>query len=252
MTITSARIPMVARSHDNVDVELVASDDRQRSLVERFIHVVFRRAYGARVRYFMPYLLSMQQQGRLLAALGVCPARSAELFLEAYLDRPVENVLAEILQRPMDRNSIIEVGNLASARGGGARALIITLAAYVKGAGYEWAVFTATPQVRNSFARLGVELMPLAVADKTRLGEAQHDWGSYYEQKPLVVAANIREGSAQVLAAMRRWRIFPQATRLWREAFNAGRNGCLWCPPTTLSGELPQALLSEEGPYHDA
>jgi hypothetical protein len=83
----------------------------------------------------------MGQDGKVLAALGLRSAKDETLFLESYLDKPIENILAEKASRPIDRNRIIEIGSLASSHGGGARALIITLTAYLSGA--SWAVFTA-------------------------------------------------------------------------------------------------------------
>jgi len=79
----------------------------------------------------------MRQDGKILAALGLRSAADAPLFLETYLDKSIENSIAEKIARLINRSHIIEVGSLASAHGGGARALIITLTAYLIGASYE-------------------------------------------------------------------------------------------------------------------
>ncbi len=227
----------------SVKVTLVSQQEPPRQEIERFIRAIFRRAYGANVRHLPPHLLSMRQDGRILAALGIRPAKEAPLFLENYLEKPIECTLAEHLKHPIERNRIVEIGNLASAHGGGARALIITLTAYLSGAGYDWAVFTATPQVRNNFTRLGIELTPLIVADKTRLGDAQCDWGSYYDQAPVVVACNVKQGAAAILTALNEQRLFSTARQLWDDAMQAGRLGCLWQPPRTLDTQWPEWML---------
>ncbi|HED40345.1 MAG TPA: thermostable hemolysin [Chromatiales bacterium] len=252
MTISTAKVALndrnnsgAERAHD-VEITLVSRQESARKEIERFIRTVFRRAYGARVNHFPPHLLCMRQDGRVLAALGLRPAEEAPLFLEAYLDKPIENRLAEISARPIDRSRVIEVGSLASSHGGGARALIITLTAYLSGASYEWAVFTATPQVRNSFVKLGIELTPLAQADKSRLKEAQYSWGSYYDQHPMVVACDVRQGFAAVHKALESERLFPTASQLWDDAIEAGRLGCLWQPPRTLESRWPAWMLPNE------
>jgi len=168
MTMSTAQVTL--NGHENrgtqhyVEITLVRKREKPRKEIERFIQCVFRHAYGARINQFPPHLLSMRQDGKVLAALGLRSAKDETLFLESYLDKPIENILAEKASRPTDRNRIIEIGSLASSHGGGARALIITLTAYLSGASYEWAVFTATPQVRNNFAKLGIELIPLVNA----------------------------------------------------------------------------------------
>jgi len=249
MTISNANVPLLTQheaTHHAVDINLVSEGEHKRHDIERFIKRVFRLAYGARVKHFLPYLLSMRQNDRMLAALGIRPAAEGELFLETYLDTPVENTLAAQFKRPIDRNRIVEVGNLSSAHGGGARALIIALTAYLSGAGYEWAVFTATPKVRNSFAKLGIELVPLAEADKRRLGDAQHSWGSYYEQQPTVVVANVAQGARMIRAIMEAEQLFPTAQQLWDDAISAGRQGCLWQPPRSLSAQWPEWALEDD------
>lgn len=251
MSISTAHLPLAYHSNDAsqqcaVDIQLVAENEPRRSDIEHFIQVVFKRAYGAKIHHFLPYLLSMQQDDKLVAALGIRPAKEQRLFLETYLDAPIENTLAEKTRCPIDRSRIVEVGNLASVHGGGARALIITLTAYLKGAGYEWAVFTATPKVRNNFARLGIQLIPLINADKTRLGAAQHDWGSYYEQEPIVVATSVNGSSDVLTQAMLAQQLFPTAQQLWNDAHRAGRQGCLWQPPRTLAASWPQWMLDND------
>lgn len=228
MTILTAPLPLPryeprgSNTEHPVKISLIGREEAQRHEVERFIRSVFCRAYSAKVTHFLPNLLSMRQNDKMLAALGICPANDASLFLERYLDKPIENRLAEKLCRPIDRSRVVEVGNLASIHGGSAQILIITLTAYLSGASYEWAVFTATPTVRNNFSKLGIELIPIAHADKSRLGEAQYNWGHYYEQGPTVVVGHIRQGASKLLQALKEEKLCPAAQQLWNDAFNMG------------------------------
>src|SRR5688572_8230358 len=64
-----------------------------RPRVEAFIRSVYARCYRARLRSFAPTLAAWEDRGEVLAAAGY---RSAvdPLFLERYLDRPIEEALA--------------------------------------------------------------------------------------------------------------------------------------------------------------
>ena len=240
MSISNVCIPLAREESDELEVqiELAGHLDAQGSEIERFIRIIFRRVYGAKISHFLPYLLSMKQKGKTLAALGIRRAGDGRLFLESYVDQPIENVLAANLARPIDRERVVEVGNLVSAHGGGARALIVTLAAYLSGARYDWAVFTATAQVRNNFAKLGINLTVLAEAEKARLGETQNDWGSYYEQQPQVVVVSVAEAERAIQKLINKELLFPMAGQVWREAFISGRQGVLTLPPCKIDLEI--------------
>lgn len=50
------------------------------------------------------------------AALGFREARDGPLFLEAYLDAPIESLVSKALARPLARDTIVEIGAHASRR----------------------------------------------------------------------------------------------------------------------------------------
>jgi hypothetical protein len=166
-----------------------------RSVFEQFIATRFARAYGARLSHFLPYLLVARDcASRWQAAAGYAAALDGPLFLEQYLDKPIEEVLTAALGRPVHRSRIVEVGNLAAVSAGAARALIPLLARYLRGLGYRWVVFTATRELRNSFGRLGLQPLLLANADPARLAGNGGSWGSYYQRDPQVMAGKIALG----------------------------------------------------------
>ncbi len=163
-----------------------------RAEVEHFIHDRFATEHNADVRDFLPTLVSCRgTQGELMAAAGFQLASEGALFLETYLDAPIEACLASLGMPDCSRNRIVEVGNLATLRPGQARQLIITLAAWFHRRQLEWAVLTLTPVLINSFRRLGLKVHLLAEAVQTRLTHSLSDWGLYYEQHPRVVAVSI-------------------------------------------------------------
>ncbi|GAB1394544.1 hypothetical protein MASR1M60_27080 [Rhodocyclaceae bacterium] len=127
-----------------------------------------------------------------VAAAGWRSAANTKLFLESYLDRPIEQAMDERAAQPAERSRIAEVGHLAAEKNGGSLHVILALAAHLHRQGYEWVVFTATRELVGMFARLGLPLLALAKADPGRLGAAACDWGSYYATEPVIVAGRIR------------------------------------------------------------
>lgn len=95
--------------------------DPGRPQVEAFIRDVYLRRYGAVVRSFMPVLVALHDETGIVAAAGYRSADQSPLFLERYLDAPVETLVARAQDATPDRATIVEVGHLASARAGEGR-----------------------------------------------------------------------------------------------------------------------------------
>jgi len=193
-----------------MNIECLEPGDPGRAPVEALIRARFRQAYGARVRQFMPFLLTATTAGLLVAALGYQPASAGLLLAERYLDRPVEEELSDRFGRPVRRDEIVEIGNFADVRPGAVAGVTPAVAARLYAEGYRWAVITGVRQVRKAFGRLGLDLTPLAVADPTRLGpDALKEWGSYYAHGPVVLAGDIRAGHLQLARSARVARVLP-------------------------------------------
>jgi hypothetical protein len=193
-----------------------------RSALEESVRSTYAAAHGATIRHFLPLLLGLSDSnGALLGAIGAQPGREpGRMFLETYLDRPVEEALSRALDGAVPRNLVAEVGNLAAARPGAGLALVSTLAAYLDGLGVGWAVFTATDALRGQFLRRGLELTDLGPADGRRLGARLADWGRYYETSPRITAAHI--GSLRDRLA-RDERLAESCSAVWDEALRQGR-----------------------------
>lgn len=181
----SARLPFASAIH-------LTPGSSRREEAENFIRTIFHRRYAARIKAFAPRLLMLEQHGRPIAAAGWRGADTESLFLERYLDAPIETILATLTGQPLERQRIVEVGNLASEKAGGSLHVILNLARHLDQSGYEWVVFTATRELIGIFAKLGLPLLALAKADPARLGHDAVDWGSYYDTQPVVVAGRIR------------------------------------------------------------
>jgi hypothetical protein len=191
--IASFQCASASAAGSNVPVkQLIALDSPRRDAAEHFIRSVFSHHYAAQVRSFAPDLMLLEQADRITAAAGWRGAAQGPLFLETYLDAPVEAHIARLAASPVARERIAEVGNLAAITPGGGARMILTLAEHLDRLGYEWVVFTATQELIGIFAKLGLPPLALGVADPARLGESASDWGRYYDSQPLVVAGRIR------------------------------------------------------------
>ena len=168
------------------------SESNGRALVEAYIGSRFQEVYGARLQHFMPWLLSYGNSNDMQSALGLRRAECAPLFLEQYLDLPVEAVLAEKAGVPVNRADVVEVGNLVATARGGSRLLFLMLAELCAAADLTWAIFTATPEVQHLLRKLTDNQLVLCRADGARLGAELAEWGTYYNTRPAVVAVNVR------------------------------------------------------------
>jgi hypothetical protein len=169
---------------------------RERPHIKRFIASAFGAAYGARLQSYMPQLAALHRGDLLLAACGLRPAFDERLFLENYLDGPIERALAEVAGRRVERGELVEVGNLAIARAGAARALITHLTEHLVARGVSYVVCTIVPALSNNFARLGIPLHRLADARVDRLPPPlRANWGTYYEHKPVVTAIGVADAA---------------------------------------------------------
>ncbi len=154
------------------------------------VHRAFPSAHFADLR-------SEQRGGKLCATLGYRRAHRETLFLERYLDQPVEQCLAAVLGRDVARDDVVEIGSLASCNAVAMIALWSRTANDL-GGDAEIAVAVLTAPLRRMFQRLGVNLVPLAKADPARLGPERAIWGSYYENDPVVCAGLVAEGQARL------------------------------------------------------
>ncbi|MDG9666872.1 thermostable hemolysin [Hahella sp. CR1] len=172
----------------------VGPGHRSRAVAESFIRQRFDQEYGASIRYFMENFVLCYEQDRLISVLGYQSAQFRPLFLEQYLDAPIEQVLAQIQGAPCSRSGIIEVGNLASTTQGALRRLILVLGRYFSERKYQWLTLTVIPELLNSFRRFDLPMIELAKAKPEALSQDAADWGSYYDKSPTVMAISIPHG----------------------------------------------------------
>lgn len=170
---------------------------RSWSEVTEFVRDRFNRHYGARPDISMTRLLSLRDDaGTVQAAVGIRGASDTSLFLEHYLDAPIESYIGQHANQAMTRSSIMEIGHLAGGGAGKSRLLFVALTALLTRWHYQWIAFTGTREVRNIFRALQLAPQSIAVADPGRLADAGSSWGSYYAHAPEVMIGEIKGGHA--------------------------------------------------------
>jgi thermostable hemolysin len=170
----------------------------QRRRIEEFVRKEFLTHFNARVTQFMPMLLALRSGGDIRAVVGCRPAAHEPLFLEKYTDEPIECVLARKLAVSMRRDELVEIGGLACRSGRAAIDIVKALAPLLLNAGFSWVVFTGADTVMNVFRYLQLEPHVLCPADPLLLGDERHDWGTYYDHNPQVMAGRLRDGVAKL------------------------------------------------------
>ena len=190
-------LPLGTHAEHRAQLSLLRQDDPGRDEAQLFIHDRFASVHHADVRHYLPELLALHDShGRLIAAVGVRLANGGPLFLERYLDVPLECAVAREAGGPVARERLVEVGNLASLSAGSARIMIIAVTWLLAARGLQWVAFTGASTLVNSFHRLGLAPTPVALAEPARLVGEPGSWGSYYAHHPQVFIGNIDHGHA--------------------------------------------------------
>jgi Thermostable hemolysin len=95
---------LAARRPARARLEPVHRAHPGRAGFESFIAARFGRAYGAHVTHFLPHLLGVRDGlAHWQAAAGYAAAGVQTLFLEQYLDQPIERAISTALGRPIAR-----------------------------------------------------------------------------------------------------------------------------------------------------
>lgn len=189
--LQNAALPQGAATSAATTFNLLPGTAPGRAATEAFIADRFAETYGAQITRFFPLLLTRCDDDGLTAALGLRPGGRHRLFLEQYLDQPLDSALSTATGCAVDRAEVVEIGNLAAVGQARSRMLFILMTAVIAEAGFTWMTFTATRHIRVLLDRLGFEPRTVCAADPARLEDPRDDWGSYYESAPEVQVGSI-------------------------------------------------------------
>ncbi|ROQ21534.1 thermostable hemolysin [Marinimicrobium koreense] len=171
----------------------VNPESRATDAIAFFIEQRFRAAYGRCPSLVVPSpLILVARSGLVMAAVGTRHAADQPLFLEDYLDHPIEQYLPPGALG--HREGVVEIAHLAGAVEGVSRLFFPAIARWLVTQGVEWICFTGTQSIRLSFAKMGVKPRVLGPALPERLQGAAQDWGAYYQNRPEVVLAHVPSG----------------------------------------------------------
>lgn len=169
----------------------------ERRRVEAFIEANYLAAYGSHIGRHYPTLMSVQNEsGEIYAVVGFRLAGDEPLYLEHYLDGPVEGAMSDAIGATVSRSQIVEIGNLASNGRGATIFLFAAMARHLLDIGAHFAVATATEELRGVFSKAGLGALRLAAADPDRLVDHGVSWGDYYQTRPFVLAGSIQAAAA--------------------------------------------------------
>jgi hypothetical protein len=166
----------------------------ERARVEQFIERSYLDRFEALITDHYPSILSLENtREQVLAAVGIRDAGEEALFLERYLDEPIEHAIERVTGHTPLRTQILEIGNLASVGRGATARLIAAASGYLNASRCRYAVVTATDELRKLLRSFGLTWHTLADAHADRLADRGRSWGHYYERNPQILAAEIKQ-----------------------------------------------------------
>jgi hypothetical protein len=173
---------------------IIPRDDGLRPKAEELISTIYARHYGARVASFPDTLVArITPDNSIECAAGLRFAADG-FFSEVYLDAPIDVLLSALRHQSVRREKVFEVTSLASSAPHLTGSFLRKIIACGEAAGFEWAFFTATESLKTLLERLGLPLMFLTDAERSRVPNSDA-WGSYYTLSPRVYAVH-RDGLA--------------------------------------------------------
>ncbi len=182
-----------SQSHE-FKLEIVDRSHAQRQEVENYISSRYSLAFDAHLDAYMPTFMALVEGNEIRSLCGFRVASEDSLFLEQYLDQTADALLSQVYGTQINRNELIEFGQLASFSKGFSAVHFLLMTEYLVQSEYQWCIFTATDPLYAMMSRLGLETVTLAEADPSRIPNATDVWGSYYQHQPRIVAGNLKQG----------------------------------------------------------
>jgi len=174
------------------EFNLHGQSSENRDELQAYIGRCFSRAYQAQITEFAPLLIELRCGESISGVAGIRPAGDYPLFMEHYLDQPVEEVVSDFTGQAIERSQIVELGNLAALRPGACQLINIVLAAMLQRAGFRYAVLVSTTKLAGILHKQQFSVRRIGAADPARLGEAAENWGSYYASDPSIILIDLQ------------------------------------------------------------
>ena len=170
---------------------LVDHDSEARTSLEARIRNGFGMHFDACIAGFMPRFAHYRHASGATGVIGIRRASDEPLFLESYLNMPIESVIADATGTVIPRSRIAEVGQFVVDDRDIVTRFFRDLVPFLVENGYDWVCFTGTDRIRGLLARTGFRGLPVARADATRARNTGDHWGRYYDFDPVVVLGKL-------------------------------------------------------------
>lgn len=107
---------------------LFAQNEQEENELQQYIQREYSREFNATIPHFLPHLLGLYRaDGVLIGACGLNRGDFGTLYLEHYLDAPIEVVIATQTGHSVLRNRLVEIGNFACSESGNARIMFAAI-----------------------------------------------------------------------------------------------------------------------------
>ena len=164
-----------------------------RTELESRIRAGFGQHFQACIEGFMPQLAVYRHPNGAEGVIGIRDAATERLFLESYLDRPIELAVSQCAGSSVQRGQIAEVGQFVISNRETVADFFRDLVPFLQSQGFDWVCFTGTNKIRALLKRIGFAGRPLAHASRDRIVASADDWGSYYDHEPVVIIGKLSD-----------------------------------------------------------
>ena len=162
---------------DKLSVRVIDRSSLDWEQAEYLVQQTYRRRFDAVIqpnpdRFAVVFRDQDGCGSEMLACAGIKFGEKGKLFSEQYLDEPIEVIMQRQLCEPVPRNSIVEIGALASTGRKAGSELVRLLPMIVWCLGHRFALCTATGELQLLFRRFDINFTPLRDASVNRLPAA--------------------------------------------------------------------------------
>ncbi len=168
---------------------ILEQDDARRSQATEFIQDAYFEHYGAVLNYFPEHLFARYDRSGHIACAAGLRTPGDGFFSELYLDRSIEQTIADLVGHDVDRSTVCEVTMLVSRSPQETNAFIDDIVALIAQLGFRWSFYTLTRRLALLLKHKGLSPIELAAADAARVPSPE-TWGRYYLTAPRVFAVS--------------------------------------------------------------
>jgi len=152
-----------------------------------FVQRRYMKSYNAVIEPSPEYfLMVLRPDDSIQSCAGLTFAKTSTLLSECYLEKSCQDTLSEIVNRPVGRDCIAEVGSVASINPVAGQILFNMLSVVTWCMGARYLLCTSTPRSIEVMGLCNVKFNKICDADPQRMtAKAEVEWGSYYDQTPI-------------------------------------------------------------------